>query len=166
VDAHITCVDASIGMLALAETRLQRAGFTLDRIKFIHSDALAWTPPEQAFDLVVTHFFLDCFPPAQLQQVVEVLARAARPDATWLLADFQLPAAGLHRYRALMIHRMMYLFFRLATRLQARSLTTPDRFLEQHSFSLSERRLSEWDLLHSDRWERACPAKPGFGSVL
>jgi ubiquinone/menaquinone biosynthesis C-methylase UbiE len=156
--ARVTCMDASDRMLALARERAQNSGLGSPQIQFIHADALDWTPPVGAFDLVVTHYVLDCFRPDQLKQVVATLAKAAAPDATWLLADFQVPATGLRRCRALIIHRLMYLFFRLATRLPARHLTGPDSFLEEHGFTLRDRRLSEWGLLHSDRWERVPPA--------
>lgn len=157
--AHITCVDASARMLEQARARLRHSGLNPAGVDFIHANALNWQPPAAAFDLLVTHFFLDCFGPEQLAQVVGTLATAARPEANWLLADFQVPPAGLRRYRALAIHRLMYWFFCLVARLPARRLTVPDPLLAQHGFGLRERRLSDWDLLHSDWWQR--PAKPG-----
>jgi hypothetical protein len=48
---------------------------------------------------------------------------------------------------------MLYRFFRLATRLPATSLTPPDAFLQQNGFALRERRVYDWGLLHSDRWQ-------------
>jgi hypothetical protein len=53
---------------------------------------------------------------------------------------------------------MMYAFFRIATRLPARKLTSPDPFLQQHGFKLCHRLESEWGLLRSDHWERRVPA--------
>jgi SAM-dependent methyltransferase len=161
--ANITCVDASSRMLALARKRVRDAGLSVEKIEFVHADALRWKPPQGAFDLVVTHFFLDCFPAEQLRQVVSALASAATADATWLLSDFQVPDRGLRRYRAQAIHRAMYLFFGLATRLPARNLTVPDGLLSVNNFALGERRLSEWGLLHSDRWERDVR---GLGGLL
>ena len=87
-NARITCVDLSPRMLTLARKRLHDSASNLAGVEFIRADALAWTPPVQAFDLVVTHFFLDCFTPEQLQRVIEALAIGAKPKATWLLADF------------------------------------------------------------------------------
>jgi ubiquinone/menaquinone biosynthesis C-methylase UbiE len=153
--AQITCADASAPMLARARARLQGSGLGLDHIEFIQTDGLVWQPPAQTYDLLVTHFFLDCFRPDQLSSVIAALARAAKPDATWLLADFQVPAAGLGRYRALLIHRLMYVFFRLVTRLPARQLTAPDEFLRACDFSLRERKVYDWGLLRTDRWERS-----------
>jgi len=152
--AHITCADASARMLAIAQARIQHLGLTTGRTDFVHADVLKWAPPAQAFDLIVTHFFLDCFRLDQLDRVVTNLACAAMPQASWLLADFQIPAAGLVRYRAQLIHVLMYAFFRAVANLPARELTPPDKFLKAHDFDLRERKVSEWGLLHTDLWVR------------
>jgi ubiquinone/menaquinone biosynthesis C-methylase UbiE len=154
-DARIVCADASERMLALATERIERCGLDASGIEFVRSDVLEWEPPvEKVFDLVVTHFFLDCFRAEQLQQIVNALGLAARPNASWLLADFQTPVVGLQRWRAKAILKGMYLFFRIATRLPAQRLTSPDSYLTSNGFFLRERRVSEWGLLHSDLWER------------
>jgi ubiquinone/menaquinone biosynthesis C-methylase UbiE len=141
-------------MLELARGRLARHGCADDGIEFLRADALEWSPPREAFDLIVTHFFLDCFRPEQLQGIIGKLARAARPKAAWLLADFQAPDFGLRRFRARMILKAMYMFFRMATRLPARTLTPPAPFLAANQFVLRQQCVSEWGLLHSDLWER------------
>ncbi|MGH7969653.1 MAG: class I SAM-dependent methyltransferase, partial [Limisphaerales bacterium] len=133
---------------------LLNGGLGADRTAFIHADALDWSPSESSFDLIVTHFFLDCFRPDQLQSLVEKLASASTPDAVWWVADFQVPASGFTRYRAAVIHRLMYLFFRVATALPAVRLTPPDAFLQAQGFVLCERVVSEWGLLHADHWRR------------
>jgi ubiquinone/menaquinone biosynthesis C-methylase UbiE len=152
--ARITCVDASDRMLSLAKRRCERLGISLQQVEFIHADVLQWTPPATSFDLIATHFFLDCFSPGQLDHLVSKLAKAAKPDADWLLADFQIPAAGMQRRRAQVIHTLMYAFFRAFTKLPARRLTPPDEILRAHEFDLVKRNTSEWGLLHSDRWAR------------
>jgi ubiquinone/menaquinone biosynthesis C-methylase UbiE len=153
-DARIVCADASETMLALANERVERFGLDASRIDFLRADVLEWSPMKKAFDLVVTHFFLDCFRAEQLRQIVGKLAFAARPNASWLLADFQTPLSGIQRWRGKFILKVMYLFFRVATRLPARSLTSPDHYLTSNQFFLRERRVSEWGLLHSDLWQR------------
>jgi ubiquinone/menaquinone biosynthesis C-methylase UbiE len=151
--ARITVVDASARMLDAARTRLERSGLDSSGVQFIHTDALDWKPNCASHDLIVTHFFLDCFPSQQLEQVVAALSQSASPGASWLLADFQVPTRGLSRYRALIIHAWMYAFFRVATRLPARRLVPPDDFLTAQNFVLQEQRTSEWGLLRSDLWK-------------
>lgn len=151
-EAKITVVDASVRMLARARKRVEGQGMDCRQIHFIHADALTWTPPERAFDLIVTHFFLDCFRAEQLEKLTATLARAAAPGANWLLADFQAAPAGFPRYRSQVILWLMYRFFCAVTRLSASTLTPPDAFLEHQGFKLCERRIYDWGLLHSDWW--------------
>jgi ubiquinone/menaquinone biosynthesis C-methylase UbiE len=153
-DARIVCADASEGMLALANERVERFGLDATRIEFLRADVLNWSPLRKAFDLVVTHFFLDCFRTDQLQQIIDKLAFAARPNVSWILADFQIPHVGLQKWRARLILKVMYIFFRVVTRLPARQLISPDPYLTNKEFFLRERRVSEWGLLHSDWWQR------------
>jgi len=158
--ARITVVDASARMLAAARARLEHSGLDSRGVQFIHTDTLCWKPDCASHDLVVTHFFLDCFPHQQLEQVVANIARSAAPGAAWLLADFQVPALGLSRIRALAIHASMYAFFRVATRLPARRLVPPDGFLTARNFVLHEQRTSEWGLLRSDLWKHTGHSSP------
>jgi len=154
-EAHCTCVDASQRMLERARARVQEQDLHGERIDFVHADATHWQAPPGKFDLLVTHFFLDCFRADQPAELVPRLAATAAPDARWLLADFQEPAAGIAKWRARGILQAMYFFFQQATRLPASRLTPPDAFLQQSGFILRERSLSEWGLLHSDLWQRA-----------
>lgn len=155
--AKILCVDASARMLDMARRRLARHRQDCERVQFVRADALAWSPPERDFDLIVTHFFLDCFRQEQLDRLIAGFAAVAAPGANWLLADFQPAPAGFNRYRSEVILWLMYRFFRVVTRLPASRLVLPGPILELHGFRLRGRRVSEWGLLHSDWWQLAGP---------
>ncbi|MDB6116253.1 MAG: Methyltransferase type 12 [Verrucomicrobiaceae bacterium] len=152
--AQITCVDASAAMIGKARQRLQRNGLATSSIQFIHADVLQWQPPAATFDLVVTHFFLDCFREDQLRDLIPKIATAAKPQATWLLADFKAVEGGLRGWRSFVILGVMYLFFRWVTRLPAVHLTPPDAMLATAGFRLRERLEIDWGMLHSDEWVR------------
>ncbi|MEJ1973492.1 MAG: class I SAM-dependent methyltransferase [Lacunisphaera sp.] len=151
---RITCVDASAGMLAHAKRRARHAGADLSRLTFVQATLPDWRPAEK-FDAVATHFFLDCFPPAQLAAVIDCLAATTRLHARWIVSDFAVPDRGLQRLRARAVHALMYRFFRVTTRLSARRLTPPDSLLEAAGFRLLGRRTTEWGLLQADLWQRA-----------
>lgn len=153
--ARITSVDASAGMLRRAEAGVRRAGVHMDRLAFVAAALPDWQPPAARFDAIVTHFFLDCFAPAELATVVAALAAAARPRATWLVSDFAVPPRGVSRLRARAVHRLMYAFFRPVTRIGARRVTPPDDLLRTHGFALRGRTAADWGLLRADHWARA-----------
>jgi ubiquinone/menaquinone biosynthesis C-methylase UbiE len=149
--AELTCVEASAGMLARAR---RRAGSAADRVRW-HRAVLPEGQPAGRYDAIVTCFFLDCFPPAQLEAVIDGLAAAAADDAVWLVADFAVPAGGPGRWRARAVHFLMYAFFRRAVALPALRLTPPDDRLHAHGFRRIARREFSWGLLHADVWQRA-----------
>jgi ubiquinone/menaquinone biosynthesis C-methylase UbiE len=141
-------------MLVEARRRLANQQVEMPRVEFVHADALSWTPPAKAYDLIVTNFFLDCFREDQLKQIIYGLAEAAAPQSNWLIADFQTPQRGLQRIRSRLILGMMYAFFKTVTCLPAHQLIEPDPFLQRAGFTLHRRTEAEWGLLRSDWWQR------------
>ncbi|MGH8019966.1 MAG: class I SAM-dependent methyltransferase [Opitutaceae bacterium] len=93
-DIRLTCVEASARMLARGRRRIDRVPAPRASINWIHAALPEWTPPEAAFDAIVTCFFLACFDARTLDRVVACLARAAKPRALWLIADFSIPPGG------------------------------------------------------------------------
>ena len=147
--SEITCVDSSAGMLAQA-----RRAVPSPQISFVHADVIALDLGIEKYDAVATHFFLDCFKPEQLPPLVERIARALKPGGTWLLSDFRLPDSGIQRWRAALVLKLMYVFFRAVTALPARNLTNPDAHLTQSGLVLANRRTANFGLLYSDLWRK------------
>ncbi len=150
----IVCVEQSPGMIEQARRRLTRDRLDLARVEFRQMDALDWNPPTENFDLIVTHFFLDCFPAPQLRRLIDLLAASATPDAIWLVADFRVPEHGWRRWRAHLLLTALYAFFKISTALPARRLTPPDPFLAAAGFHLAERHLANFGFAHADFWQR------------
>ena len=148
-DARITVLDASAKMLEIARRKV--AG---PQVEFLHADLLAWDGPPGDYDLIVTNFFLDCFPPDELAAVVGKLGQLASSRAEWLLADFEIALAGPARWRSRLILAMLYRFFRIVTGLKAGALAPPNGDLGKAGFSLHRRETSEWGLLKNERWRR------------
>lgn len=155
--AEVTCVEQSPRMIQQALRQVKRNGLDDARVRFEQGDALAWEPEPGVFDLIVTHFFLDCFRRNELEALVAKVAVSATDEARWLLADFRLPESGWRRWRARVVLALMYVFFRCTTELSAARLTPPDGFLEAAGFRLTGRRLANFGLAHSDLWVRTKP---------
>jgi len=147
--ADLTCVDSSAAMLQQARRIDSR------RVVFVHADVLEHDLGDSYYDVIATHFFLDCFRPDQLGLLVSRVARALKPAGLWLLSDFCLPDSGLQRWRAATVLKLMYLFFRTVTALPARRLTNPDALLAENGITLLKRHTANFGLLHSDLWRKA-----------
>lgn len=150
----VTCVEMSDRMIELARDRLARHRLDQRRVEFVQADALDWSPSPGAFDLVVTHYFLDCFLPEQLRVLVRRLALGAAATARWLVADFRLPESGWRRWRARSIVGLLYGFFHVTAGVAATNLTPPDDHLRAAGFRLARRRAWSHGLIHSDVWRR------------
>lgn len=152
---EVDCVDASERMLRLAWQQIERElPDSLNRIRFLQRDITSWAPTQRAYDLVVTHFVLDCFPTGQVADVVGRLAGAATTKAIWLLADFCVPPDGFRRLHARACLAAMYRFFRFTTRIAARTLIDPSPFLSDAGFELVHQHLSRNGMLKSELWRR------------
>jgi SAM-dependent methyltransferase len=127
----------------------------LSRVQFHHADILDWVPPEKCYDLVVTHFFLDCFNREQLSGVISKLGGAAAPRARWLVADFAIPSDGFRCVHAKIWLRAMYSFFGVVADLQANELVDPSPFICDAGFQLHQEIVTCLGLVKSQLWERA-----------
>jgi ubiquinone/menaquinone biosynthesis C-methylase UbiE len=154
-DLDVDCVDASERMLSCAQKRVERElPGRVDRVQFLKRDITSWAAPENHYDLVVTHFVLDCFPASELAGVIKNLARSTKPGAVWLLADFRLPDRGFARLRARLWLAAMYQFFRLTARIQASELIDPTPLMKAEGFALSRQHLFRRGMLKSELWRR------------
>jgi len=152
---EVDCLDESRRMLLLARERIERELPERARgVRFLQQDIRSWDAPEQHYDLLVTHFVLDCFPEAVLGGVIKKLAGAATDDANWLLADFCVPANGMARLRARAWLGTMYLFFRITARIPATELIDPTPFMQGEGFDVARQHLFRQGMLKSEMWRR------------
>lgn len=160
---EIECWDASAAMIRIAERRLRRTGTQGARVRFRHADVETDALPDGRYDLVVTHFFLDCFERENLARVVDGIARSAASEAQWLLTDFALPGAGARGLRARARLAAMYAFFRAAAGLRARRLDDPAPHLRRAGFGVRRSATLRGGSLSSELWIRGRDPRGGDG---
>jgi ubiquinone/menaquinone biosynthesis C-methylase UbiE len=152
---EIDCLDASRRMLQLTRERIDRElPGQVARVRFLQQDIMSWTAPEHQYDLLVTHFFLDCFAEPALTGVIKKLARLATDDANWLLADFCHPPNRMTRLRTRGWLAAMYFFFRVTARIEANELIDPTPFMRAEGFALTRQYLFRKGILKSEIWRR------------
>ena len=152
---EVDCVDASERMLRLARERVEDVlGEGATNVQWLHHDITVWNPLEDCYDLVVTHFVLDCFAAPTLQAIVRKLARAATHEANWLVADFSIPESRIARLRAQVWLAVMYRFFRLTTGIEAKQLVDATPLMIQGGFVRARHRMLLSGILKSELWRR------------
>jgi SAM-dependent methyltransferase len=151
--ALVDCVELSHCMLALAQRRLRKLGADCPRVRFWPGDART-VELNGEYDLIVTHFFLDCFTVAELEGLVARISARCRPGARWLASEFCLPETGLRRAAAWALIRIMYLFFRITTGLKVKRLPDYAPVLAANGFRIVRRCSEVGALLVSELWER------------
>ena len=145
-------VDSSPAMLRLLESRVA-AVHARDRINIQLVNALKFEPHE-TYDLVVTHFFLDCLTTEQ----VTILAERIRPHLAagglWVVSEFSIPS-GIAALPARAIVSALYLAFHITTGLRTRSLPDYATALRASGLVLEDRKPFLGGLLVSDIWKYA-----------
>ena len=84
------------------------------------TNALIYTP-HRTYDLVATHFFLDCLTQPELNKLCQRLTPCLAPNALWLVSDFRIPSGPMH-WPARALVRSLYFAFRWLTGLHITAL--------------------------------------------
>ena len=150
---RVTVVDRSPVMLAFARRRL--VPVQQNRVDFRLEDATRMNFPRGFFDVVVTHFFLDCFTRETLMHLVPQLARCLCPGGRWLLADFVEPRGegGGARFQYFAL-RMLYALFRSTCGIEARRVFDPRGMLLSQGLRETDRNIFAWGWIDSSMWEK------------
>jgi cyclopropane fatty-acyl-phospholipid synthase-like methyltransferase len=152
-DARIDSIDLSAAMVRLAERRIRKSGLDPKRVRLLLADARN-AHLRGSYDLVVSHYFLDCLANNEVEKLVERVSRAASPGARWLISEFRVPRRGLQRAAALLVIKALYLGFRILTRLRTSRLPTYATALESSGFRLIRQQIATGGLLVSELWNK------------
>jgi len=152
--ATLTLVDSSSHMLRLARQRISEYRPGLEDIHFLLADART-VPLSGPYDLVISHFFLDCLTYTETKALIERVSAATTPDARWLLSEFNLPGFGLRRMFAALLIKALYLGCRLITGLTTTALADYPLAMRAGSFGRDNRKCAAGGLLVSEIWRKA-----------
>lgn len=150
---HIDAVDNSEAMLCAL---VQRAEVNSDRVRIHCADARTFTPPRLHYDLIVTHFFLDCLTTAEVTALANRLRTCLTPTAIWVISDFAVPNGLFGVLVARPIVSILYLAFALLTRTRVFRLPDHRRALASGGYSLQSSKEFASGLLLSEIWAPAC----------
>ena len=163
---RVDAVDSSATMLELLSARARAVHGAASRLRVHHADALDYAqilPDAQQYDLIVAHFFLDCFAQPAVESLTRLLTPHLRAGGLWLVSDFRLPA-GAMRFPARLLVRSLYLAFRVLSGLRTNRL--PDYAFAFGQMGLKQvgQHLSLAGMLTSEIW--VCNSDQAAGRTL
>lgn len=148
-EVQVDAVDASPAMLRALERRAGRNG---TRVRTLVADARRWTPELRAYDLVVTHFFLDCLTTEEVSALATRIRPSLSTDATWVVSEFAIPGGIGGRLIARPLVGFLYFAFRILTGLRVHRLPDHAAGLSGSGCVLLERRTRLGGLLAAEMW--------------
>lgn len=152
---EIDYVDASPAMLELARRRVAGLGNSCgEHVRFFRLDARHDPMPNPPYDVIVTHFFLDCITEEYLAEMVPRIRASSASGARWIISEFRKPARGIVKYVAYCLLRTLYIFFRITTGLEAAALPSYRPILQANGFVMESEHISMMGLLASELWVR------------
>lgn len=155
-ELHVDAVDASPSML---QSLLRNAEPHAARISVYCADARDWQPApvphSRYYDLVVSHFFLDCLTTQEVRDLAEHLRASLASDALWAISEFAAPESWFGYLVARPIIAALYAAFGLLTGLRVRALPDHESALQEAGFTLERRRRWLGGLLVSELWSPA-----------
>ena len=154
-EIQVTAVDGSVRMI---ESLQRAASANRDRLTSLVADLRTWSPdPNESlkYDLIVSHFFLDCLTSEDVACLAQRIAPALKPNAFWLISEFAIPDTLFGRVVAAPIVWSLYLAFRLLTGLSVDSLPDYAEILKTAGWSLKLEEKHLHGLLISQLWQHA-----------
>jgi spermidine synthase len=151
--ASVDSVECSQSMSRLAAARIARLPGGSSRVRQIQQD-IRTAPLSGTYDLVITHFFLDCFTTEELEDLIPRITTHLRPGGGWLISEFKIPSPGLHRYVAKLLIKALYLSFAMLTGLKTRQLPNYERVLQKNGYCRTDSRTGLAGMLVSEMWQR------------
>ena len=152
---RVDAVDASPSMLAILRERARACRGDADiRIRAIQADIRRFTPPSTDYDLVVSHFFLDCLTDDEVNTLVARLSGHMTQGATWLVSEFAVPETGWRRLPARILIRGLYYAFFILTGLRVRKIPNYASVLNDNGFHLTDKAVYLGGVLATEVWER------------
>lgn len=147
---EVDAVDVSRKML---DALLQRASPDSERVTTHVEDVKTWAPPAgAAYDLLVTHFFLDCLTAEDIQALAQRIRPSLTSDARWVISEFAVPAGRFGRWVAQPVVSFLYWAFGMLTGLDVRRLPDWTSALDQAGFRPVGERAWLGGMLTSQLW--------------
>ena len=154
---EVDAVDASPAML---DTLSRRVAQDRSRVHVHGADIRDLQPPHPPYDLIVTHFFLDCLLTEEVHSLAKTLRTATDDGAIWIVSEFAIPQGRLGQWAGSALVSFLYRAFGLLTGLRIRALPDHAAALRDAGFTLKRRQAQLHGLLISEIWSPDATSDP------
>lgn len=152
---RVDAVDASPAMLAVLHERARRTCRDADtRLSTTEADIRQFTPECNDYDLVASHFFLDCLTDGEVVALIARISPYLTQDAIWLVSEFAVPDKGWRRLGARILIRSLYFAFFFLTGLRVRNIPSYSRTFGDNGFHQIDKAAYLGGILTAEVWER------------
>jgi ubiquinone/menaquinone biosynthesis C-methylase UbiE len=159
-NVRVDYVDLSAEMVKIARRRVDALGReSSERVRFLVADVRDVVAAAENYDLIVTHFFLDCFSERELREIVERLREGAAPGARWLVSEFHEAKTRFGRVCSRALIFGMYAAFGVMTGLRVKKLPDYEAVLLQGGFHMRDGRKMLGGLLGASLWHNGGPER-------
>lgn len=158
--ARVFAVDSSQAMLTALRARCAKHS-SATRTQTCCADLATGLPDEarvQRYDLVATHFFLDCLSEEEIEQLARQIVPVLATGGRWIVSEFHVPDSPL-RLPARALICSLYVAFRVLTGLGTQRLPKYREVLARVGFVQQRRTLLLGGLLVAEVW--AAPTQLG-----
>jgi hypothetical protein len=150
---EVDAVDASGAMLGLLVKRVEKLGpAAAARLRTWRGNAPDLKIQNRSYDLVATHFFLDCLTDADVSALIARLKPNLAADAIWLVSEFAIPDSEPGALAGRLLVGALYLAFRLITGLKVRKLPDYASALRAAGFAVDAKKSYLGGILISELW--------------
>lgn len=155
----IVSVDHSPAMLRQQQSRVEELAAG-NHVEFLQANACSYLPEANAYDVLITPFFLDCFSRSELERYLPSWLAALRHGGSLYYVDFVVPHEAWQRPWAILLLRAMHLFFRWQTGLQNRRLVDPQPLFLQCGLRKVAERFGVNGMVVSQLWQQTLRVTP------
>ncbi|MHB8303184.1 MAG: class I SAM-dependent methyltransferase [Acidobacteriaceae bacterium] len=152
---RVDAVDASGAMLGELRRRAAQAIPAVEgRLHTLQADIRGFAPEASGYDLVVSHFFLDCLTAAEVEALLQRVLPCLTPQARWMVSEFAVPSKGWQRLPSQVMIRWLYFAFDKLTNLQVHRIPDYAAIFIRHGWQLDAQTSFLGGLLVAEVWKR------------
>ena len=151
-DAFIVSVDSSAKMIDLAKRKLKKSSLNVE----FNCTKIEDFQPIDNFkpDLIIAHFFLDCFTHDEVKLIIDRVSGWAAANAKFVISDFLLTKnASFNRIYQKMLTKIMIRFFRLFCGISTRFLPNIPKIMTAQGWNCLSQESLKSEFINSWVWQ-------------